>query len=149
MKRRYKYHRKLIQKGEQANKRDKIEMDCNCSIHTSLSPCLGLLAFLGKTISLLLYSFNLWTLAWRDSADLFFLLWSTAIPIVGATLREIPAAWNKRQCHVNIWQISNLNPKKINLKTKKEQIRITKQGKPEANTSEKRILINVEINRHY
>lgn len=75
-----------------------INKDIICiSFVTSLSPCLGLLAFLGKTINLLLYSFSLCTFAWRDSADLFFLLWSTEIPMVGATLREMPAAWKDRR----------------------------------------------------
>ena len=70
----------------------RLEQHVLLTLRTSLSPCLGLLAFLGKTINLLLYSLSLWTLAWRDSADLFFLLWSTEIPIVGATFREMPAA---------------------------------------------------------
>jgi len=59
---------------------------------SSLSPCLGLLCFLGNTISLLLYSFKRCTFDWSDSVDLFFLLWSTAIPIVLAYLIPIPAA---------------------------------------------------------
>merc|ERR1719228_1140976 len=57
----------------------------------SLSPAFGALAFFGKMISLLLYSFNLWTLAWRLSVPLFFRLWSTQRPMVEAYFLPMPA----------------------------------------------------------
>merc|ERR1712121_356244 len=51
---------------------------CSCegtaSSEGSLSPAFGALAFFGKMISLLLYSFNLWTLACKLSVPLFFRL---------------------------------------------------------------------------
>lgn len=53
---------------------------------------LNLRVRLGKMTSLALYVFNLWTLACRPSRDRFFRLWSTAMPIVGASFFGIPAA---------------------------------------------------------
>lgn len=74
---------------------------------TSLSPCLGLLAFLGKRMSLVLYSFNLWTLAWRDSVERFFRRWSTEMPMLKACFGDTPAVcqieWNKSYFHFYLW----------------------------------------------
>jgi hypothetical protein len=61
-------------------------------ILTEASPFLGLLNFLGKRMSLDLYSFSRCTFCWSESTDMFLLLKSTAIPMVRAYFLEIPAA---------------------------------------------------------
>lgn len=58
---------------------------------TELSPFLGAEGFLGKRMSLERYSFSRWTLACRDSVDLFRRLGSTEIPMVRATFLWMPA----------------------------------------------------------
>merc|ERR1719309_1527280 len=54
----------------------------------------GFFLFLGKRMSLLLYSFNLWTFTWRLSRDLFLRLLSTAMPMVLAKRGCRPTALN-------------------------------------------------------
>tara|TARA_B100000497_G_C7623192_1_gene374450 strand:- start:783 stop:1040 length:258 start_codon:yes stop_codon:yes gene_type:complete len=41
-----------------------------------------------------MYAFNLSTFVAKDSSDLFFRLWSTQMPMVGASFFGIPAAFN-------------------------------------------------------
>ena len=62
------------------------------------SPFLTLLLRRGNTTRRSLYSFNLWTFNVSDSTDLLVLLWSTVIPIVGASLRLMPASYSPQGC---------------------------------------------------
>merc|ERR550514_2671026 len=62
-----------------------------CSSDRAVSPCFAF-DFRGKTINFDLYIFRRWTLVCRDSVHLFRRRWSTAIPMVFASLGEMPAS---------------------------------------------------------
>ena len=61
------------------------------------SPDLILLLRLGNTTRRALYSLSLCTFKVNDSTDLLVLLWSTVIPIVGASFLLIPASYELRR----------------------------------------------------
>jgi hypothetical protein len=56
------------------------------------SPFLGALLLRGKRMTRLRYAFRRSTLAARDSSERFWRRGSTEIPMVGASLRGMPAA---------------------------------------------------------
>ena len=114
------------------------------------------------TVSLL----GLASLPWEDNQFALVLLqplnislkgfsWSVFPPMIncntdcGSNFARDTSSLKWKHSVVQTFDTSVISILKINLKTKKEQIRITKRGKPEANTSGKRILINVEITWHY
>uniref|UniRef100_A0A8C5T1C9 Uncharacterized protein n=1 Tax=Malurus cyaneus samueli TaxID=2593467 RepID=A0A8C5T1C9_9PASS len=72
---------------------------------TELSPFLGIAGFLGKRMSLEWYSFNLCTLACRDSVDLFRLRGSTEIPIVRANFLLISSRLKPLPARTFLWYL--------------------------------------------
>lgn len=61
------------------------------------SPAFGADELRGNTTRLALYAFSLLTLACRLSKQRLRRRWSTAMPMVGATLEGMPASWTRRK----------------------------------------------------